>query len=164
MDADHFDALARSLTAVGSRRRTLVVALSAAVGLRGLVRPDHAAAATFRKCKPKCGECEKCKKGKCDKKQGKKVCKPGKCTPKPNDTPCAGTGRCLNRTCNLQPTCKQAGQAGGGCTTFNPAVCCSGICNVILFDGGFCGQGAAGKECLTANDCVSKSCVGYRCQ
>ena len=98
MDADRFDTLARSLTAVGSRRRTL-----AALGLLGLADPDEAAAAKTGKCKPTCGECEKCKKGDCDKKDGKKVCKKGKCQAKANGTPCSA-GTCQGRRCTSPPS------------------------------------------------------------
>jgi hypothetical protein len=66
MDADRFDALARTLTAAGSWRWTLA-ALGGVLGLLSLAGPDEAAAAKSAKCKPKCGECESCKRGNCRK-------------------------------------------------------------------------------------------------
>src|SRR5215217_5521395 len=69
MDGFRFDALARSLTAAGSRRR----ALSAAnVG----VLSPLALGTTDAKKKKRCGPCKKRKHGKCK--------------PKPNGTACSG--------------------------------------------------------------------------
>jgi hypothetical protein len=102
VEADRFDALSRVLSVAGSRRGTLTAALSGALGLLGLAHPDDAAAATSGKCKPRCGECEKCKKGDCDKKDGKKVCTKGKCQAKTNGTPCSA-GTCQDRRCTNSP-------------------------------------------------------------
>ena len=102
MAADRFDALSRVLSVAGSRRGTLTAALSGALGLLRLAHLHDAAAATSGKCKPTCGECEKCKKGDCDKKDGKKVCKKGKCQAKANGTPCSA-GTCQGRRCTSPP-------------------------------------------------------------
>ena len=102
LDSNHFDSLARSLTAAGSRRRALALALSGALGLFGLAHADDAAAGG--KCKPQCKECKKCKKGK----HGKK----GKCKPTPNGTACS-VGSCQNGSCAV-PACG----AGGPCRVF----------------------------------------------
>src|SRR5215208_3853558 len=104
MDADRFDSLARTLTTMGSRR-ALAAAIGGALGVIALADPKNAAAGNSGKCKPTCDECEKCDKGKCHKTKHGKVCKKGKCKPKPNDSPCSGSGRCLNGTCNLPPVC-----------------------------------------------------------
>lgn len=100
MDADHFDSLARSLTDARSRRRAIAAALGGALGVLGLLDRDEASAAKSGKCKRKPEECETCKKGKCQTKNGKKSCKAGKITPKPDTTPCTGgscqSGQCLS--------------------------------------------------------------------
>src|SRR5215216_6012250 len=93
MDSARFDTLARSLTAAGSRRCALALALSGALGLLGLAHPGAASAG--RKCKPKCDECETCKKGK----HGKK----GRCRPKANSTACS-VGTCQSGGCIAAPT------------------------------------------------------------
>jgi hypothetical protein len=97
MDADRFDALARSLTATGSRRRALT-ALGGSLGLLGMALPNEATAAKTGKCKPKCGECEKCKKGDCKRKNGKKRCKKGKCQPLTGPA-CSGGRVCQAGAC-----------------------------------------------------------------
>jgi hypothetical protein len=80
MDADRFDALARSLTAARSRRRALA-ALSGALGLVVGASSVEEAEAKKKKCPP----CKKLKKGKCKKK-------------KPDGTPCP-TGTCQSGSC-----------------------------------------------------------------
>jgi hypothetical protein len=106
MDPDRFDSLTRSFTLAGSRRRVLA-ALSGALGLLGLAHPEEATAAKTGKCKPKCGECEKCKKGDCNTRNGRKRCKRGKCKAKAAGTPCTAFsgGVCQNRTCFPRSTC-----------------------------------------------------------
>src|SRR5688572_33083216 len=92
MDAGRFDALTRSLTAAGTRRRALMVALGGALSTIGVLPLDDAVAGG--KCKPKCKECKKCKKGK----KGKK----GKCKPAANGTPCS-QGTCQGGVCAASP-------------------------------------------------------------
>jgi hypothetical protein len=98
MDADRFDALARSLTVAGSRRRALT-ALSGSLGLLGFARPDEATAAKSGRCKPTCGECEKCKRGDCKRKHGERHCKKGRCKPKLDGTACSGGRVCQAGSC-----------------------------------------------------------------
>jgi hypothetical protein len=71
MDADRVDAIAKFLIAETSRRRTLGGLLVTTLGLRGLLQPDDVWAKSG-KCKPTCRECETCKKGRCNNKNGKK--------------------------------------------------------------------------------------------
>src|SRR5688572_9355878 len=80
MDAERFDSLARSFTAVPTRRRALVATLGGALGVLGLVHPDE----TAGKKKP-CPPCKKRKQGKCKKKL-------------PDGTGCSG-GTCQNGSC-----------------------------------------------------------------
>jgi hypothetical protein len=112
MDAGRIDAPSLPLTTAGSRRRTLALAFSAAIGISSLSRSDDATAG--RKCKPKCAECERCKKGKC--KDGK--CKRSKCKPKLDGTSCSGgrcqSGECITATEPPQPGCG----TGAACLVF----------------------------------------------
>jgi hypothetical protein len=129
MDGSCFDALARSLTAAGSRRRALTAVLTGGLGLLGLAQLDDAGAAKSGKCKPVCSECKKCKKGDCEKKNGKKVCKKGKCRPKSAGTPCTAFpgGACQNGTCvDLQADEVNCGSVGTVCTANQ--VCQAGSC------------------------------------
>jgi hypothetical protein len=119
MDADRFDTLARFVSIAGSRRRAVATAFGGALGVFGLAHPDEATAARTGKCKPKCGECEKCKKGDCKRKNGKKVCKRGKCQPKVDGTACS-RATCQNGRCvchGLDTPCTADAQ------------CCTGICD-----------------------------------
>ena len=63
MDADRFDSLTRSLMSSGSRRRALGAVAGGVLGLLGLADSDDASAAKSGKCKPRCGECARCKRG-----------------------------------------------------------------------------------------------------
>ena len=123
-----FDAIARTLGAATNRRRTLGVLLAGALSSHGLVTSD-AGAARSNKCKPKCGECEKCKKGDCDKRNGKKKCKKGKCKPRAAGTPCTAfaRGACRNGTCvDLTADEVNCGAVGSVCTANQ--VCQAGSC------------------------------------
>jgi hypothetical protein len=126
MDSDRFDALTRSLSAGGSRRHALGAALGGMAGAFGLA---EVRAAKSGKCKPKCGECERCKKGDCDTKNGKKRCKKGKCKLKPTGAPCTAFpgGACQNGTCiNLKADEANCGSLGTVCTASQ--VCQAGSC------------------------------------
>jgi hypothetical protein len=123
MERFHFDALTRSLTTAGSRRLALAALLGGAFGRLGLAEIE--AKRKSGKCKPKCAACQKCDKGKCDKKNGKKICKKGTCKPKANGAPCTTflSGRCQNGTCVPTSTCPATitQLCPGG-----PAVACGG--------------------------------------
>lgn len=93
MDATHFDAFSRSLTALGSRRSALATALAGGLG-------TLATGSTEANKKKNCSPCEKRKKGKCKKK-------------KPDGTVCAG-GTCQGGRCVASPGCG----AGGPCLVF----------------------------------------------
>jgi hypothetical protein len=97
MDGAHFDQLTKGL----SRRRILQGLGTVLVGgtLAALGPSGNATAAKSGRCKRTPGACETCKKGKCNKKNGKKQCKAGKITPKAEGTVCSGgacqSGRCV---------------------------------------------------------------------
>jgi hypothetical protein len=132
MDADRLDALARSLAAVGSRRRALAAVLSGVLSLPSLARPDDAAAA--KKNKRRKGRKKKCK-------GSKKRCG-GKCVNTCNDPrncgSCgkrcqlnaicsAGTCTCVNGACpNSEATCCPAASPRGACrcsSNLDPTTC-----------------------------------------
>src|SRR5687768_6311995 len=100
MDPSRFDALARSLTLAGSRRRALGGLLFGTLG-HVASRPDEVGAKKKKPCPP----CKKRKKGKCKKKL-------------PDGTPCAGgacqDGRCV-AVCTPPCTDGRVCQAGGVC-------------------------------------------------
>jgi hypothetical protein len=154
MDADRFDTLARSFTATGTRRRALA-GLGGALGLLGLAHPDDVVAAKSGKCKPKCDECEKCDKGKCERKNGEKRCKKGKCKPKAAGTSCTAFagGLCQNGTCvNVRADEASCGRLGNACGPTQ--VCQDGSC----FSRSTCPATitslcTSGTECASGSDC-----------
>jgi hypothetical protein len=143
MDATRFDALARSLTAAGSRRQTLVTALSGALGLLRLAHPDDAAAAKSGKCKTECDPlCQFCKKGRCRQRNGKKVCKKGRCKPLTDGTPCSPPNGA---------TCQE-----GVCTCPGGFTVCSGVCKDLKTNKLNCGT--CGTACPANQDCLNGAC------
>ena len=131
-----------------SRRRTLGGLVAALVAI-GQTAPDEAAAARSGKCKPKCDECQRCQKGDCDKKDGKKVCQKGRCKSRANGTVCRGGGSGQGGRCIPAPTCndgiKNGSETGVDC-------------------GGSCPRCANGQGCASRNDCASALCSGGTCQ
>jgi hypothetical protein len=145
MDDIGFDRLTRSLTTPGSRRRTLATAFAGVLGVLGFAAVDEASAAKSPKCKRKPGECERCDRGTCKKKDGKKRCKAGKIKAKAFGTPCS-IGSCQNGACtaNPPPTCP-GGATGGSCPggVGNFATCAgneSCICYSTASGGVLCAQ------------------------
>jgi len=142
-----FDAIAKALGSVTTRRLTLGALLGGALARLGLT---DAEAAKSGKCKTKCGECEKCKKGKRRKKNGKKVYKKGKCQPKTNGTVCTG-GSCCGGVCrDLQSDEANCGTCGTVCTANQ--VCQAGSC----FPRSTCP--AAGTGFCTFTPCGTPEC------
>ncbi|MFT4038116.1 MAG: hypothetical protein QM692_08060 [Thermomicrobiales bacterium] len=136
MDDIRFDHLSRRL---GTRRATLGGLLGGAFVLGALAESDA-------------------KKKKKKKKKKKTFCQLN-----PNNTECNSgtTGRCLNGVCNPQPSCDVA---GASCTTGDPQTCCSVTCTPDVGDAGNCALSVKDQVCQTSADCLSGSCVGYRCQ
>lgn len=167
MDADRFDALARTLAAPGSRRRALAGLLGGAVALLGPT--DAAAGAATKRCK----QIEDRKRRRACLARGRRRPRgdtgspppppppPPPCAGKPDDAPCHGDGRCRNGACNPRPTCGGY-QSGDGrpCDAVAEAACCSGACDPVF--GSACLLGNAGRPCRASADCAA-TCVGYVC-
>ena|SRR5215216_7294691 len=162
MDDDRFDTLTRSLTVVGSRRRAMTGGLGSVLSLLGLAQSDETVAKSG-KCKPACGECAKCEKGRCHKKNGKKVCNRGKCKPKANGTACSvgtcQTGGCICPFVGLRGLCADAGAC---CTSTTGTVCArTGGCRP---DGLPVCCKLVGATCIDSCDCCGlSSCTGGIC-
>ena len=171
MDQDRFDTLARSLSNAAPRRVILGFTLGGVLGLSGLGR--DAAAVKKRRCRPKCGVCERCQKGKCrTTKHGAKRCRKGRCQPRADGTDCGGPclaclgGVCTAKTadaCGAGSECLANGSCARTCTV--DAECGPGcVCSSNSLDGQrhcistpyTCDLGS----CTTAADCDR----GQHCQ
>ncbi|MDQ3692459.1 MAG: DUF1554 domain-containing protein [Chloroflexota bacterium] len=128
MDAKRFDAIAKVLITETTRRRPLAALLGGTLALLGLAHPDDGAAASG-KCKPTCGTCRRCKKGKCKKTKRGKTCKKGKCQPRPNGTACGECQACQRGTCRVAAN-------GTGCGEGRD--CQDGTCHLRCGAGGPC--------------------------
>jgi hypothetical protein len=101
MEPVQFDRLTRRLAIDYSRRRAVSAILGVgALGVLGFNQADDALAR--RACKPACGECQWCKKGKCKKSKRGKVCKKGKCLPRAAGASCS-VGSCQQGVCVAPP-------------------------------------------------------------
>jgi hypothetical protein len=129
MDAQRFDTLTTIVASLSRTTRRSAVGLLAGLGFGVLAVTDAGARRTSGRCKPTCGECEKCKRGDCDRKNGTKKCKKGKCKPKSTGTPCTAFpgGACQNGTCvNLQADETNCGSLGTVCGPTQ--LCQAGAC------------------------------------
>ena len=142
MDAHRFDALARTLTTAGSRRRALNGLLSGTLGLVLTASTVEDVAA-----KKPCPPCKKRKQGKCKKKL-------------PDGSPCSGgtcqSGSCVAAGCERNCDRKICGSdgCGGSCgTCVAPETCQNGDCRCTRNcapDG--CGPDGCGGFCGSCND------------
>jgi hypothetical protein len=161
VDDTRFDAMAKVLGSQQANRRLLVgVLLAGALGRLG--RTEAEGRRSSGKCKPKCGECEKCDKGKCEKKHGKKHCKKGKCKAKAAGTTCTvstgESGSCQGRICVAISIVVPVGAVGINCTggTTN----CGGACVNTTTDEancGSCGNACPGTQVCQAGACFPRS-------
>lgn len=110
MNADRFDALARSLGATGSRRAALPALAAALGGAVAALRPGSIAAG----CRRPCGSCRRCKNGRCRPKPNGaacglcRLCTEGQCQTAGDGTACGDGGVC------------SGGQCEQGCSTCAP--------------------------------------------
>jgi hypothetical protein len=180
MDADHFDALARSLTVAGTRRGALT-ALAGSVGLFGLT-----AAAKKKGGKKKGGK----KKKDCPKSQpipcGDKCCnifegcRKGKCVGHCNDgeknfgetdTDCGGSCRNV-RKCRQGQSCVEGADCfnnvcnGSVCTECRIDSDCDGLGNPLRFrcSSEFCFECIANFDCPRPGQSAAQTvCINKRC-
>jgi hypothetical protein len=115
MDGFHFDALARSLTTAGLRRRVLT---GLAGGTLGIILGFSSLGDVAAKKKP-CPPCKKRKKGKCKKKPDGKACVGGTC----QSGRCVATAKPLTcegcapgKTCLANYSCAKACTTHGECS------------------------------------------------
>lgn len=169
MDGADFDTLTRAVGTLTTRRLALAALLGGAFGRLGPA--DIAAKRKSGRCKPTCGECHTCDKGRCRKNnQGEKVCKKGKCKPKATGAPCTEfrSGRCQNGTCVPTSTCPATTSqlCPGG-----PAVACGGtdvapcLCSRSTEDQVACILLPPGLNCADITPCSSSATckAGYIC-
>jgi hypothetical protein len=165
MDAGRFDALSCSLAAIPSRRGALRLLGALSLGLLAHIRREPAWAKSG-KCRPRCNECERCKKGNCQRKNGKKRCEKGKCKPKTSGTPCAGGGTCQARRCVL-PFCtgRNSCEDGNPISTCQRAGAAQQCVCVATADTGapFCALNNAGmgENCLVTPCSAGQTCVDF---
>ena len=148
----------------------MAAAIGGALGLLGLTDRNDAAAARSGKCKQLCGECERCKRGDCDKKDGKKRCQKGKCKPNADGTGCSvGTcqgGRCVaappppfcagKNTCtDIDIRCNQPGTAD--CVCFPTAASGAPHCGRDVAVVQDCAGTAPADPCAPGETCVDVS-------
>jgi hypothetical protein len=151
MESARFDALVRVFGASsrhGLLRVGLGSAMATALATLGFALRDEVAAGGA--CKPACGTCQRCKKGKCKKKKGKRKCKKGRCRPQAAGTPCAGgaccaagSGQLFDGCCPVtRPACCPNASGGGCCDALDDccvdnadcvgvAICSDGCCLLI---------------------------------
>jgi hypothetical protein len=161
MDADRFDAIARSLTTPRSRRS--LTRLLGGLGVAGILSVSGATEtlAALRKAGAPCTRGRQCKTGKCIGIQGHKTCS---CSRRYD---CPAASQCLHGGCFRSESC------GAACT--NTPLCGAGVHQ----DGCFCSQTASGVpvcyanevycsfevcdadgDCPTGRACVDVSCAG----
>ena len=144
MDGEQFDATTKTLAAVPTRRRLLVGLLGGALGLRGLLDPEDAAASHARK---RCSKIE-------DRQRRRRCLRRAVCRGHPDGTDCGGGKQCSGGVCATPPNCSNTGCNGG-------SDCCSNQCNTSTK---FCSLSSPGQRCGSAFDCFSAKCVGFVCK
>src|SRR4051812_12300872 len=191
MDGSQFDTLLRGLTTARTRRGAALGLLGGAAGLLGLTTaeakhhkkkkkkktsppavppaPPSPPPPPAPQCPTSCPSCQECVNGQSCTPKGNgsscegnpcKACQSGACVDLAGNTVCNSTGRCLNGTCNQQPNCVPFAST---CSTTGAPCCATG--STCTGAPGTCpDKGGAGTGCLHGFECVSNSCVGYRCQ
>jgi hypothetical protein len=151
VDAERFGALIRRVTNSRSRRAILGIGFTHLLALLGT--PSSVAKKRKKKCKKKCGPCEKRTKGKCrNTASGKEACG-GKCVPACLTSPELVVVR-NPLTCEC---CVANGQQvpSGVCLA---ELCCSGPCSSLA-----CVGIEQGGVCAFDAQCESGSCVLGEC-
>ena len=146
MDSRNFDTLTRRFV---TRRAGAGLALA---GLLGMAVPEADAKKRKKKCRPKCGACETCKKGKCKPIPGQKPCG-AECIA--SDACCTGgQARCLHNFTCVSGACVNC--VGANCGS--PSQCCTGLCI-----GGACSCAEVNEACTTNAQCCDGTCKAGKC-
>ena len=159
MDAGRFGTLLRSLSSRPSRRGALAGLIGGVADL--LVLRHSSEAAGRRRCRRPCGDCKRCRRGRCHKTNHGKRCQRGECKPKPNGTACANYGSCQGGTCIPhicagQNAC-QAGFTVSGCHRNGASTTC--VCLVTADGAPFCGAGGFTSDCSTTPCPAGETCI-----
>lgn len=171
MDANRFDDVARSLTAVLSRRTVFGFALAGLAGAGNLWGAEAKKGNNRKKKCKKCGPCKICKKGKCkaNKPDGTAcgeagfACQGGRCTAEGGESCAEGRIRLTNGACALPCTASSACPAGCECPEVG--ITEERVCGVRPAT---CGEVPIACEdntdCLSDHFCViAAPCPGRRC-
>ena len=149
MDTVRFDRLARTLSAIGTRRAAVGLLLAATAG-GGLAGTRHVAAQTGCTANgARCGDDGECCSGRCKRKPGTRTsfCRradnQGICTVGPNGCSGGGIGSLICGT----------NTGGGNC-----------LCLVTAKGQSFCAQGTVqGCDCTSNAECVQRVGTGAKC-
>lgn len=161
MDGDRFDSLAKLVRTWATRRSAL--ALLTGLGLGALDSADTGARKSGR-CKPRCGACERCKKGDCKRKNGKKRCEKGKCKSVCTASQvcqagsCFPTGACPATTTQFCPTTGSSTACSTGTANCFCSLSAEGNVVCVHLGGGSCGT----PSCTTSATCpAGEACVEF---
>jgi hypothetical protein len=146
MDGAQFDTLIKRLATTRLTRLAALrgLAVGAVASLTGVdFSADEAEAANSGKCRQKPGECERCDRGACHRKDGKKRCKRGKIKPTADGTLCS-VGACQSGSC--VPVCTPNTQIG----------CTPRVCNAT---GSACIDCTRDAQCGLGFECEVGRCV-----
>jgi hypothetical protein len=152
MDADRFDAAARSLVRAAGRRRFLLGAVAAGLGLAGA---ETAPAKRRKTCRKSCGACRRCRNGRCKARGDGTACGGGRvCT--------GGACRCPDGQKACQGGCIAETECCDGCA--DDLTCCTnvGACKDLRNDFAFCG-GCTNAACANGALCMNGEC-GLTCE
>jgi hypothetical protein len=172
MDGSHFDALTRTLTTGGSRRRALTGLVGGTLGLFA-ASVEETAAKNCNKFKNKAKRKQCLKKAKvrsCTPNCDRKICGSDGCGGSCGT--CAGNEACQNGRCVCVPACggKECGDDGCGdsCGSCSAPLTCpdGGLCSCPLNVPDFC-QGDCWPACYAARNPGTCECclfAGLECQ
>jgi len=120
MDDTRFDVLSRGVGSAHSRRTVTRLLAASLVGALGLGGVGSVTAGHRKRCRPRCGECERCRRGKCKPVTDYRSCSGG--------GTCAGGSCCTGSICNFQAYNEYC-CTGGTClpTAEHGTLCCGPV-------------------------------------
>jgi hypothetical protein len=163
MDASRIDALSRALAAGPSRRSVIAGLVGSVLSLAS----SSVDSKTRRSCRPPCGECERCHRGRCHTTRHGKHCTHGHCRPITDGTACSGGGTCQDGLCvcpggltRCDATCvdltndpRNCGSCGQRCQI--NGVCAAGACGCLNDPSCAANPGASCCPASTGGGCAS---------